>query len=317
MSERAAMKTRAVRGSQAGFTLIELMISVAVMMIVSASVMTGVDNLTKVNGMVSNRTEMHAGVRNATELLQQEVGQAGRVTLPAAVVLSAPSVAGTSTFAVNSVAGMFQFEQLIVDTGANAETVRVTAINAATLVVTIDTTSPWGVFVSTHALNAPVSVLGGFSSGVVPTNMVNGSTASVLKIYGDINGDGNMVYVEYTCDTGAGNLYRNSMAWNVAVKPPVTVSSTLLNNILVNPGGTACFTYQQKTVNGNTYVVDVAITLTVQTPNKDPITGLYQTESKALLNVAPRNVFAVFQQASQGINDRVQPMPATVTNLLP
>jgi prepilin-type N-terminal cleavage/methylation domain-containing protein len=317
MSERAAMKSRAVRGSQAGFTLIELMISVALMMVVSASVMTGVSNLTKVNDTVSNRTEMHAGVRNATELLQQEVGQAGRVTLPAAVVLSAPSAKGTLTFAVNSVAGMFHHELLIVDTGANAETVRVTAIDTATKVVTIDTVSPWGVFVSDHALNAPVSVQGGFSHGVVPTTMTNGSTASLLKIYGDINGDGNMVYVEYTCDTGAGNLYRNSMAWNVAVKPAATVSSTLLNNILPNPGGTPCFTYQQKAVDGLNYVLNVAITLTVQTQNKDSITGLYQTETKALLNVAPRNVFDMFQQASQGVTNRLQPMPPAVTNLLP
>ena len=37
-----------------------------------------------------NRTEMHSGIRGATELLQQEVGQAGRITLPAAVTLTPP-----------------------------------------------------------------------------------------------------------------------------------------------------------------------------------------------------------------------------------
>ena len=53
--------------SEGGFSLIELMISVAVLMIVSSSVLNGVFNLTKVSGMVSNRSEMHSGVRNATE----------------------------------------------------------------------------------------------------------------------------------------------------------------------------------------------------------------------------------------------------------
>ena len=36
--------------------------------------------------------------------------------------------------------------------------------------------------------------------------MANGSTGTVLKIVGDVNGDGNMVYVEY-CDMANGLLY--------------------------------------------------------------------------------------------------------------
>ena len=38
--------------------------------------------MTKVTDAVSNRGEMHSGVRNATEFLQQEIGQAGRVAFP-------------------------------------------------------------------------------------------------------------------------------------------------------------------------------------------------------------------------------------------
>ena len=36
----------------------------------------------------------------------------------------------------------------------------------------------------------PIMALGGFSSGVVPTSLANGSTGSVLKLYGDLNSDG-------------------------------------------------------------------------------------------------------------------------------
>jgi hypothetical protein len=73
------------------------------------------------------------------------------------------------------------------------------------------------------------------------------------------------------------------------------------------------------TTNGvaNTYVLDVAITLTVQTQTRDRITNAFQLETKALLNVSPRNVFNVWQLASAGVTNRVQPMPATVTALLP
>ena len=40
-------------------------------------------------------------------------------------------------------------------------------------------------------------------------------------------------------------------------------------------------------------------------------------ETKALLNVSPRNVFNVWQLASAGVAERIQPMPPTVTALLP
>jgi hypothetical protein len=252
---------------------------------------------------------MHSGVRNATELLQQEVGQAGRISLPAAVTMSGPVAAGSSTVTVNSVSNMFVGEQVVVDTGSNAETVTLSAVNTGTTQIT-------ATFDLAHATGTAVTVQGAFASGVVPKSMTHGSTDSVLKLYGDINGDGNMVYVEFTCDTAAGNLYRNSMAIDTVTKPDNSVSKVLLNNITANPGGTACFTYQERTVNTDFYVVDVAITLTVVTAYKDPITGLFQKETKALLNVAPRNVYNAWQEASQGLMDRVQPMPASVTSLI-
>jgi hypothetical protein len=60
----------------------------------------------------------------------------------------------------------------------------------------------------------------------------------------------------------------------------------------------------------------VAITLTVQTQQVDPITKQFQVETKALLNVSPRNVFNVWELASIGLTNRVQPMPPTIANLL-
>jgi len=53
----------------------------------------------------------------------------------------------------------------------------------------------------------------------VPPSVTDGSTGNVLKIFGDVNGDGRMVYVEYRCDTAAGNLYRQSVAFDAAAKP--------------------------------------------------------------------------------------------------
>jgi len=96
----------------------------------------------------------------------------------------------------------------------------------------------------------------------------------------------------------------------------------LLNNVLTNPNdanGNAvpCFAYQVEPLGSSYCVTDVAVTLTVQTQNRDPQTGQFQPETKALLNVSPRNVSEVYDTASLTDPMRSQPMPASVTALLP
>jgi prepilin-type N-terminal cleavage/methylation domain-containing protein len=298
------------KAQERGFSLLEMMAAMTLLLVVSGVVMAALMRMMKIQGTISNRTEMHTSVRSATELLQQEIGQAGRITLPGSVTLTgAVALTGTPVaVSVSSSMGIFAGEQLVVDSGANKETVTVSAVS------TNQFTAAFGL---THASGAAVAVMGGFASGIVPTSATNGSTGSLLKLYGDINGDGQMVYIEYYCDTAAGNLYRNTMSFTAASKPARTSAMILLPSILPNPGGTACFTYQEKTVAPDTYVVDVAVTLTVQTQNPDPQTKQFQTETKALLNVSPRNIFEAWQMASGGVSNRIQPMPPSVTSLLP
>jgi prepilin-type N-terminal cleavage/methylation domain-containing protein len=298
-----------------GFSLPELLVSVAILLIVYGAVANGLNKVSQAHRRIWNRTEMHSGVRGATELLQQEVGQAGRVALPGTPMLAAATAAiavppQSQTIAVSATAGMFVGEQLVFDVGDSQETVTLTAVNTAGNTVT-------GVFTQPHANATAILALGGFGTGVVPTTMVNGSSGSVLKLYGDLNSDGNMVYAEYTCDTVAHNLYRNVVAWNAAGKPAVGNAQVLLGNIIANPGGAPCFTYQNQFVGANTYVTNVAITLTVQTQVVDPVTKQFQLETKALLNVSPRNVFNVWELVSIGLVNRLQPMPPSIQALLP
>lgn len=302
-------RRRPARAEQ-GFTLLETLVALLVLLIVMGSVMSSMLQFSQTQALVWNRSNMHGAVRSATELLQQEVGQAGRVSLPSAVLMStAVSASGSRTVAVTSTAGMFVGEKLVIDTGDDEETVTVTAVTSGSITA---------VFSRPHNLVDPVPVVvrGGFATGVVPTNMANGSTAGTLKLHGDINGDGNMMYVEYVCDTTGGILSRNMMAFSSGAKLPVKPGQVLLTNLLPNPGGTPCFTYEQKTVSGTTYVLNVAITLTSRTEFRDRNTRNFQTETKALLNVAPRNVFETWQLASIGATSRIQPMPPSVVNLL-
>jgi prepilin-type N-terminal cleavage/methylation domain-containing protein len=298
-------------GADAGFTIIELMVTTLILLVVSGAVMSGVLNMTQLNKTVVNRTSMFAGVRNATALLEQEVGQAGRVSLPGLVKLSGAVAAfTTATVAVTSADNMFQGEQLIIGSGTSAETVALTGVDRDNNTIT-------AAFLYAHNANEPVMTTGAFSSGVVPPSVANGSTDWRLKIFGDIDGTGDMVYVEYFCDIANGRLYRNHSEWDKGKKDPPGVEQILVENVQANPDNTACFVYQTKTVNKVPFVVGVAITLTVQSQEKDPVTQTFQKESKALLNVAPRNVFNAWQLASLDIDNRVQPTPQEITILLP
>jgi Tfp pilus assembly protein PilV len=316
------------RKKQVGFSLIETMVALAVLFAVGGIVMSGMVQLMRTQGTIANRTEMHTSVRSATELLEQEIGQAGRVSLasPAAnVTLSAATLPGTVGFTLSASDGsavtVYPNEALTVDLGASQEVVTLATGSGA---------SGTALFQNAHAAGVPVTALGAFGTGIVPpaaapTGYPSGSTATVLKLYGDINGDGNMVYVEYTCTgtaTVPGSLYRNQMSITAGAKPAVDNTKILLSNVLANPpdlNGNAvpCFAYQVQTLGASYCVTDVAVTLTVQTQNKDPQTGQFQQETKALLNVAPRNVVEVYDTASLTDPMRTQPMPATVTGLLP
>ena len=84
-----SVNPRGTSKAEAGFTLIELLISMLVMMIISGVVVSSTMDLSKLGSSMTNRSDMHSGVRNATALLQQEVGQAGRISLPGPTSLAA------------------------------------------------------------------------------------------------------------------------------------------------------------------------------------------------------------------------------------
>src|SRR5262245_7335967 len=266
--------SKVARQSEAGFSLMELLVATGVLLAVSGMVTQALLQMTSSQRTISNRTDMHAGVRSATELLQQEVGQAGRIALTPTTTLNSAVISGDPTAALTDGSGVFVGELLVVAAIgtiriSEEETVRVTAMSGNT--VTVNHVTANGVtlngFHYQHESGAAVMPAGGFGSGVVPPTIANGSTASRLKLYGDINGDGRMVYVEYFCDTTNHLLYRTMIDWKSATKPPVSPGDVLLDNVWPNPPQTAggpnlpCFQYQMDLLS-NSYVLDVAVTLT-------------------------------------------------------
>jgi type II secretory pathway pseudopilin PulG len=291
-----------------GFSLVEALIGMAVLLLLFSAATNGLNRTVTFSKVVNNRTEMHGSVRGATELMQQEIGQAGRIALPQPITLAGAVAKGTGTVALSTANGLFVGEQVVVGAGDQTETVTITQIAGSSIT---------GVFTIDHLANEPVTVFGGFGTGVVPPSQTNGSTGTVLKLYGDINDDGQMLYVEYTCDTAAGFLYRNVVAWNAASKPAKTADMVILNNVIANPNNAPCFTYQTEFVNPNTYVTGVAVTLSVRSQQRDQFSKTFQQATKTLLNVSPRNIFLVWSMVSIGVTNRLQPMPASILALLP
>jgi prepilin-type N-terminal cleavage/methylation domain-containing protein len=76
---------------EAGFSLIELLVATCVFLVITSIVATALRQITHSQSTVWNRTQMHSGLRGATELLQQEVGQAGRAAPPHRIVTSRTS----------------------------------------------------------------------------------------------------------------------------------------------------------------------------------------------------------------------------------
>src|SRR6267154_5997817 len=121
---------------QSGFSLMETMVSLVVLLAVGGIVMTGMTQLLKTQSSIANRTEMHSSVRSATELLQQEIGQAGRIapplnvagTAPEIMTLLTPVVVLTDTPVVTAVTispgtavpSLFNGEWITVDAGMDA-----------------------------------------------------------------------------------------------------------------------------------------------------------------------------------------------------
>jgi len=383
-----------MRKKQAGFTLMETLIALVVLLGVSAIVMSGMVQMMWTQGTITNRTEMHTSVRSATELLQQEIGQAGKISLPTpppgvawAITQTNP---GAGSIIVNPNVGvavvqvtfnnildgngfpvLYEGEWVNVEAGQSLalcpqcgrETVQLTcAVGPGNCQ---NPSNTWNAtfyynhvpvpILGTGTVGIPISIPGAFSTGIVPpaagvmpappagyagypvfpagypagSQPAKGSTGTVLKLYGDVNGDGEMMYVEYTCVPGTpaapGFLYRNEIRFmDTQVLPPNDPSKIVLSGVLTNPNdanGNAvpCFTYQLQTKDGlnaaaedMTFVTDVAVTLTVQTSNPDPQTHLLQTETKALLNVSPRNVYDAYDFATLDYSNRIQPAPALI-----
>jgi type II secretory pathway pseudopilin PulG len=281
----------------AGFSLIELLISMATLLTVSGSAFAVLSYYQKAYLSTEQRSDVHSGIRAAMALMTQEITQAGSLSFSPKTIHSSVSKS-TSPQSVTldpSAADIFDKEQLVIDTGSSQEIVEVQSHTSSSIT---------GVFTQDHGAGTTITAPGVFPEGILPS-----STGTELRLIGDLNGDGTLVYEWYDCDPMTGNLARSL---NKVSAPGVNSSQLLLDHIVANPkdangNDVACFQYTTTIVRGFTFVTGVAITISAQTPERDAQTGAFVTVTESLLNISPRNVLAGLEAARTNLLTRLQP----------
>jgi len=287
------MNERPNRYCDHGFTLLELLVSIILLLIIAGAAFRALSYYQKNYLSTQFRVDMHGGTRAALELMTQEIGQAGLLSFTPRTI-SAPVTANTSpqSITLSSVTDIFVGEKLQVDTGGLQEVVSVTAISGSTVT---------GIFNKNHASGTGVTAV-----GIFPQGIMSSSTSTQLKLFGDLFGDGTMMYAQYNCDTTVGTLSRSVTPVSASSINP---SQVLIADVIPNPGGTPCFQYTTTSISGFTFVTSVAMTISVRTDQRDPQTNAFVTMTKSFLNIAPRNVLAGVDDAQNAIISRLQPTP--------
>ena len=310
--------------SDKGFTLVEMVLSLAVLLLICSAGFMSMSQLEKSYLSSTTLGTMYSTVRNAAGLITQEVGQAGAVCgafqtagtgVPVAcsgTTVSAAVATGATTVTLASTTGLYAGEKLTFDPDSALGEV-VTVGTASGTTVTLPTGKS---FSYAHSSGVPVGVAGLSWRGI----LVPESTSTTLKLFGDINGDGTLYYVEYNCDFTNGVLTRSSTPITASAK---NTADTLIDNLIfIAPtgytGSSYCFTYVTPTAvrpdsNGTTYRVatQVGLLISVQSPNIDPQTKKRWQFTKAFLDLSPRNVVAAYDLASNSVYSALQPLPAS------
>jgi pilin/secretion family protein with methylation motif len=131
-----------------GFSLLELMASVAILMVVGGAVFSLLAYYQKAYGTTRLKADMYDDVRGAVELMSQEIGQTGMVSLPyPTLTVAVTGGAGARTVTVSSSTGMVSAQIVTIDTGVAAENVTLTAVGTGTIT---------GIFTKNHSIGTSV-----------------------------------------------------------------------------------------------------------------------------------------------------------------
>lgn len=228
------MSHSSARKKDSGFTLLELLVSIAIFLLIAWPIMASMSNSQRIYRTSELRVSLEQKMRAALELMAQEVSQAGLqpsgvdtdglglpLTTVAASACSPTCIAaGTAgPIQVTSVAGLYVGEWVWVDAnpGPNCylnntcEQKMITNVSAgppATLTFhTAFAANHTAQTINGTTFPTPIYGLGQYPQGIVPpppyantATPSGGSTSTQLELFGDLNGNaGSLLAVIYSC----------------------------------------------------------------------------------------------------------------------
>ena len=303
--------SNAIGASGRGFSLIELMVSIVVLMVVMGALMQFMSMMQQRYTREKRVASANQTGKTVLELLAMDIGQAGYIPGLDTGTAATPITANTNPQNVTllNTTGIYAGRVLIVDTGISREYVRVISVTGLTVNEQFKLDHAASVPVRASEVPYPEGIL--YSTAVPAIS----SNSNRLRIMGDLWQDASLRYVEYRYTAGAnctGVLVRSdSSAFAVSQTAAVTVAENLCNNASGTPP-TPVFSYPTPIPLGLfEYVDEVVVNLIMRTPQDigpggGPRTIVMQQ------TLTPRNVMYALRIAQDGLQDLLPIRPATV-----
>ena len=180
-----------------GFSFIELLVAMLVLIPVMGAALSLFSVGTNHHASEQSSVEAIQEARSGLDLMSMEIAQAGshgdRATVTGAAISPSTSPQMVS---VTSSAGFTVGDYVDVGSGTSRENVKVTAVGDNSISA---------VFRVAHASGVPVRLFAlPYLTGVMPPAGLgpdSSATVTTLRFFGDMNGDSNLYYVEYSYDS--------------------------------------------------------------------------------------------------------------------
>jgi prepilin-type N-terminal cleavage/methylation domain-containing protein len=315
--------------SRSGFTLLELLVSLVVLLIVITGSFSLFVNAVKISKSELTVSQQDQIVKTTLQLISTEIEQAGgnpdpKIRLPK---LQSATTPGNNTIDVDRTEGLNIGNLITLDpTGGSPEILTITSVTRTNS----NPTQPGSITVSPNVtgVHIPASAITTknlpIKDGILYAPPVGrpawSSDGSTLRIFGDLNDNGAFYYTEYQYIPGSGStpgrITRASEMVTGATLPipggtAFKVPYTLLTNVLPNPNGEPLFSYVRDDQNN---IVAVVITVTVQAETDNPEVAPRTTYR---VTASSRNVVSASEISRSGENNSaaLPAVPAYVQDL--
>lgn len=294
MSDRARANIRA-----SGFSLLELLVSLSVLLLVLSTALSLYTNVVKLNKSELAVSDTDQKVKNALTLIATEIEAAGSNPDPSrGLAVAAPlqvTAVNGGNITINNTDGINVGNQIVTAGGA-VETIKTVArdsnypsVLSGTITLVSGNSLPLNTLLTARNYPLPQGILYDLAGNGAANWSSKGDT---LRLFGDLNQNGAFYLSEYKFVANQGLITRASELITGSVPaantPTYKVPYTMLENVVPNAGNVPIFRYVKDDQNN---VVAVMITITVQPPN-DQFRGPDRPRFTYRVTVSSQNVVA-------------------------